>query len=102
MTLTGLRQLEVICVSGPIPDSLGDLTNLWILSLVDNQLSGPVPDSLGDLPDVWILSLEGNDLTVPLPRGREETPEWFDRAIRDHTSRITPDQWTAHCLNNNL
>ena len=36
-------------LTGPIPDALGNLTNLEVLRLFDNDLTGPIPDALGNL-----------------------------------------------------
>ncbi|MCY4030087.1 MAG: M12 family metallo-peptidase, partial [Acidobacteria bacterium] len=54
-------------LTGPIPDSLGDLANLEELWLLENSLTGPIPDSLGDLANLEILVLSWNGLTGPIP-----------------------------------
>ena len=54
-------------LSGPIPSSLGNLTNLRELSLLINQLSGPIPSSLGNLTNLRNLGLGGNELSGPIP-----------------------------------
>ena len=54
-------------LSGSIPDSLGDLTNLERLYLNHNQLSGSIPDSLGDLTSLTELRLDHNQLSGPIP-----------------------------------
>ena len=36
-------------LTGPIPDALGNLTNLEVLRLFDNDLTGPILDALGRL-----------------------------------------------------
>ena len=54
-------------LSGPIPDSLGNLTELKSLHLVNNDLSGPIPASLGNLTKVESFALEHNDLSGPIP-----------------------------------
>ncbi|RKZ82016.1 MAG: hypothetical protein DRR19_21340 [Candidatus Parabeggiatoa sp. nov. 1] len=53
--------------SQAIPDFLGELTNLWTLSLWGNQFIGPVPDSLGDLTRLRSLSLSKNPIGGTLP-----------------------------------
>ena len=40
-------------LSGGIPDSIGDLTNLITLHLHENQLSGQIPESICDLTLNW-------------------------------------------------
>ena len=47
-------------LSGPIPDSLGSLTDLTYLNLYANSLSGPIPDSLGNLTNLTSLNLGHN------------------------------------------
>ena len=39
-------------LSGSIPSSLGNLSNLEVLSLGSNQLSGSIPSSLGNLSNL--------------------------------------------------
>lgn len=39
-------------LSGPLPDSLGELSQLTILRLDNNLFSGPIPPSLGHLNNV--------------------------------------------------
>ncbi|CAN0328539.1 unnamed protein product, partial [Pylaiella littoralis] len=50
-------------LTGPIPSTLGDLTQLKELRLARNGLSGPIPSTLGDLTQLTKLGLSGNDLT---------------------------------------
>ena len=55
---------------GPLPAALGDLTNLELLWLWNNQLTGPIPAELGDLTNLSELDLGGNGssrLTGPIP-----------------------------------
>ncbi|KAJ3063655.1 hypothetical protein HDU98_000539, partial [Podochytrium sp. JEL0797] len=53
---------------GPIPFSIGSLTNLAVLNLGHNELSGPTPSDLGLLVNLTDLSLENNKLTGSIPR----------------------------------
>ena len=64
--VTGLY-LDNNNLTGPIPEWLGDLSNLQGLSLYDNQLTGPIPDALGRLSKLRDLWLENNELTGPIP-----------------------------------
>ncbi|MYE84266.1 MAG: hypothetical protein F4X36_20945, partial [Gammaproteobacteria bacterium] len=55
-------------LTGPIPAELGQLSNLTILDLAGNQLTGPIPPSIGRLSNLTHLHLAGNLLTGPIPR----------------------------------
>ena len=48
-------------ISGPIPDSYGNLTKLSGLTLSEHCLTGTVPDSLSQLSEMMFLSLHGNN-----------------------------------------
>ena len=54
-------------LSGPIPEVLGNLSNLTELRLGFNDLSGPIPEALGSLSNLESLHLGGNALTGPIP-----------------------------------
>ena len=54
-------------LSGLIPAELGNLTNLWHLSLRGNQLSGEIPYALGYLSNLSRLDLGNNELSGPIP-----------------------------------
>ena len=54
-------------LSGPLPASWGNLTNLTQLHLSDNSLTGPLPASWGNLTNLTQLHLDRNSLTGPLP-----------------------------------
>ena len=54
-------------LSGPLPGSLGNLSNLVYLTLDDNGLSGPLPGSLGNLSKLEGLWLAQNGLSGPIP-----------------------------------
>jgi hypothetical protein len=54
-------------LSGAIPATLGDLTNLTRLHLADNQLSGGIPATLGDLTNLTRLYLYSNRLSGAIP-----------------------------------
>ena len=54
-------------LSGALPPSLGNLTNLQDLWLFDNQLSGALPSSLGNLTNLRLLWLSSNAFSGSLP-----------------------------------
>ena len=63
--VTGLR-LDGNQLSG-IPPELGNLANLYSLSLYDNQLSGSIPPELGNLANLYSLYLSDNQLSGSIP-----------------------------------
>ena len=54
-------------MDGPIPPELGNLTNLRILGLVDAHLHGNIPVELGNLTNLTVLFLSTNELTGTIP-----------------------------------
>ena len=54
-------------LSGTIPSSLGNLSNLVILDLRDNELSGTIPSSFGNLTKLEWLILAFNNLSGTIP-----------------------------------
>ena len=55
-------------LTGQIPLEIGNLTNLTILSLVDNPLlTGPIPEEIGNLRNLTHLNLYENNLTGEIP-----------------------------------
>lgn len=57
-----------ICMSGAIPESLGQLRSLEELFLHGNRLTGEIPPSLGNLRRLRKLFLNSNDLVGPVPQ----------------------------------
>ena len=66
-----LNTNEIILVnnglSGSIPSSIGNLTNLSTLILGGNQLSGEIPSEIINLINLTILNLQTNQLTGSIP-----------------------------------
>jgi hypothetical protein len=59
--------LESNNLRGPLPGSIGNLTNLQYLYLQDNYLSGGIPTQLGNLVHLINLNLLANQLTGRIP-----------------------------------
>ncbi|CAH9093765.1 unnamed protein product [Cuscuta epithymum] len=55
-------------LTGSIPESIAELTQLQTLDVSNNQLTGSVPDStIANLISLWHLNLANNQLTGPIP-----------------------------------
>ena len=71
-TLGQLKSLHTLWLhtnqlTGPIPETLGQLNNLEYLALSINRLTGPIPAALGQIKSLHTLALNDNDLTGPIP-----------------------------------
>lgn len=71
-TLGDLSELQELRLSfnqlgGGIPEDLGDLSNLETLSLARSQLTGSIPAALGNLANLEVLFLQGNELDGTIP-----------------------------------
>jgi hypothetical protein len=67
--LTQLRVLELSFnkLSGEIPASFGTFKNLEVLALNGNEISGSIPSSIGSLSNLKQLHLSSNKLSGDLP-----------------------------------
>ncbi|KAL2321843.1 hypothetical protein Fmac_026222 [Flemingia macrophylla] len=64
--LKNLKELYSNNISGPIPNDLGNLTNLVSLDLYLNRFSGPIPESLGKLSKLrFLIETESLGILVP-------------------------------------
>ena len=59
-------------LSGEIPESIGYLTKLTQLNLADNALSGSIPETIGNLKSLTNLDLSNNLLTGNIPNRIED------------------------------
>lgn len=62
-----LRSLGLPGKPGPLPTSIGELSELEVLILYDNQFTGPLPAELGRLKRMQRLHLFDNAFTGPIP-----------------------------------
>ncbi|KAI9073325.1 hypothetical protein K1719_044715 [Acacia pycnantha] len=60
LNLTGLR-------GGKLTPSIGDMSELRVLSLPHNMFSGEIPETLGKLRLLEVLELQGNNLSGRIP-----------------------------------
>ncbi|XP_030961720.1 receptor-like protein 56 isoform X2 [Quercus lobata] len=60
-------QLNKNCLSGPIPSSFQNNSNLLTLNLRDNHLTGNIPNWIGSLSSLRILLLKANHLGGQIP-----------------------------------
>ncbi|XP_020230734.1 probable leucine-rich repeat receptor-like protein kinase At5g49770 isoform X2 [Cajanus cajan] len=86
--LGSLSELETLDLSynkdltGPLPQSIGDLKKLTTLILVGCSFKGPIPDSIGNLQELLFLSLNSNSFSGPIPHsiGNLSKLYWLDLA----------------------
>ncbi|XP_022735326.1 probable leucine-rich repeat receptor-like serine/threonine-protein kinase At3g14840 isoform X1 [Durio zibethinus] len=75
-------------LTGPLPDSLGELTTVKILDVSFNRLRGGIPDTLSSLKDLDQLFLTGNMFTGPIPQWIPETNADMDLSYNNFTRRV--------------
>ncbi|CDO96825.1 unnamed protein product [Coffea canephora] len=54
-------------IKGSIPDAIGNLSNLILLTLEGNHLSGPIPSTMKYLQNLQALDLDDNQLSGSIP-----------------------------------
>ncbi|RLM78493.1 hypothetical protein C2845_PM12G03230 [Panicum miliaceum] len=69
--LKALISLDISCnnLTGPVPPSIGNLTNLQVLDLSNNNLTGEIPAALGNLHFLARFNVSNNNLEGPIPTG---------------------------------
>ncbi|KAG4401457.1 hypothetical protein GLYMA_07G270700v4 [Glycine max] len=83
-----LSELETLDLShnkgltGSLPHSIGNLTKLSNLFLVDCGFTGPIPDEIGSLKELVFLSLNSNSFSGGIPASIGNLPKlnWLDIA----------------------
>ena len=65
-------------LTGPIPQSIGNLDNLLRLDLHGNELTGPIPETIGDLIHLERLWIFENEELDP-------TPNWLTTFCESRT-----------------
>ena len=60
--------LDDLGLSGPIPNSIGNLEYLDFLWLEENYLTGPIPPEIGNLEELKYLILHFNQLSGSIPQ----------------------------------
>ena len=85
-----ILDVSVNQITGPIPQSFGQLVSLVALNLSWNLLQGQIPTSLGLIRDQKYLSLAGNNLTgsIPSSLGKLQSLEELDLSSNSLTGEI--------------
>nr|POE45962.1 putative leucine-rich repeat receptor-like protein kinase [Quercus suber] len=66
--------MALLSFSGLIPDTIGNLKLLRVLSLTNNSFNGPIPASIGSLSQLYWLDLANNQLEGALPVSNATAP----------------------------
>jgi len=65
-------------LSGSIPESIGNLSNMRYLALYNNQLSGSIPESIGNLSKLLAIYIWSNHLSGNIPESIGNLSELFN------------------------
>lgn len=77
-------------ISGNLPNSISNCTDMIWISLMNNRLSGTIPPGIGNLANLAILQLGNNSLSGEIPReiGDCRSLIWLDFNSNDLTGQI--------------
>nr|AMM42858.1 LRR-RLK [Vernicia fordii] len=98
-TKTGLISLkhfllQTTGLGGTIPEEIGNLKNLSLLALDENDFYGPIPPSLGDLSELTILRLSSNRLSGNIPPNLGTLSKLTDlRLFKNQLSGLVPPEF---------
>ncbi len=85
--LTQLQDLDLYenNLAGNIPSSIGNLVNLQYIQFYHNNFTGVIPESLGNLSQLQYLDLASNNLSGPIPASFKNLLQIQDiRLSRNH------------------
>ncbi|KAK4586694.1 hypothetical protein RGQ29_023740 [Quercus rubra] len=84
-----LTQLDLSSnfLTGPIPSSIGNLSELQQLYLDTNNIFGSIPEELGLLRKLWVVQLLNNILTGPIPTSIGKMVELSD--LKLHRNKLS-------------
>lgn len=99
--LSNLTQLQLFGnqLTGSIPSQIGNLVNLTSLGLENNQLSGLIPESISNLTILSSLTLAGNRFTDSVPVTFNELTSLQQFDIRNNRISVFPDLSSIGTLN---
>uniref|UniRef100_A0A0E0MKP9 Protein kinase domain-containing protein n=1 Tax=Oryza punctata TaxID=4537 RepID=A0A0E0MKP9_ORYPU len=104
-TLSELQYLDLSYnknLSGPLPSTIGTLSNLQNLILVGCSFTGEIPKEIGQLSNLIFLSLNSNKFTgsIPPSLGGLSKLYWFDLADNQLTGGLPISNATSPGLDN--
>ncbi|KAH7857826.1 hypothetical protein Vadar_016931 [Vaccinium darrowii] len=99
---TGLLSMQRLLfqdtlLGGPLPSEIGNLENLTILALDNNNFSGPIPESLGNLSKITYLHLNQNQFSGQIPKSFGTLTELTDLSLfSNNLSGSVPEEIGIH------